>query len=163
MKKRTFVIRSEDIIARVNTFLTAQPKSPLIEVVVRNYKKDRSLMQNALLWLWQTVISEELGWSKEEVHYDMKKRLLVPIYERDDLGYAGMIQAVRRVYAGGSRDDANAMFKQIVKLTSTTDANVKQFTEYLNDIERDMMSKGISLPHPEDRYYDAMGIKNEIS
>ena len=159
MKTRTFVIRSDNEINRLNTFLGAQPKEPLIEAIVREHKKDRSVSQNSLMWLWITVISDELGWTKEEVHEDLKRRLLVPIYERDDTGFAAMIQAVRKVHTEGFKADAKAMSAQIIRMTSTTGATVKQFTEYLKEIERDMMSKGISLPHPSDRYYSAMGIK----
>lgn len=159
MKTRTFVIHSENEIKRLNAFMEAQPKEPLIEVIVREHKKDRSVSQNSLMWLWITIISDELGWAKEEVHEDLKRRLLVPIYERDDPGFAAMIQAVRKVHTEGFKADAKAMSAQIVRMTSTTGATVKQFTEYLKEIERDMTGKGIPLPHPEDRYYSALGIK----
>ena len=159
MKTRTFIIRSDNEIKRLNTFLEAQPKEPLLEVVVRGHKKDRSVSQNSLMWLWITIVSDELGWTKEEVHEDLKRRLLVPIYERDDTGFAAMIKAVRKVHTEGFKADAKAMSAQIIRMTSTTGATVKQFTEYLKEIERDMISKGISLPHPEDRYYSALGIK----
>ena len=155
--KKTFVIRSVDVILRLTEFLKAQSKEPLLEVVVKKHHHDRSIIQNSLYWLWNTVIAEELGMLKEEVHEDLKRRMLVPIYERDDEGYAAMIHAVRKVHTQGFKEDAKALFDQIVKLTSTTNAKVKQFTEYLNEIERDMIGKGIVLPHPEDRYYTAMG------
>jgi|GEM_PF-783692 len=159
MKSKTYIIRSDDQISRLNTFLTAQPSEPVLEVIVQDHKQDRSVLQNSLYWLWNGIISDELGWTKEEVHEDLKRRLLVPIYTRDDLEYSAMIQAVRKVHTKGFKDEAKAMSKQIVKLTSTTTAKVKQFTEYLKDIENDMISKGIVLPHPEDRYYQAMEIK----
>lgn len=159
MKQKTFTLRDENVFKTMIAFIEAQPKGILIEAVIREHKKDRSLRQNSLYWEWVTVISNELGMTKEDQHEDLKKRILVPIYERDDLGYAAMIQAIRRVYSQGLKDDANAMFEHIVRLTSTTNAKVKQFTEYLKEIERDMIGKGIALPHPEDRYYQAMGIK----
>jgi hypothetical protein len=162
MKKRTFIIRSENEISRLSTFLKSQPKEPVLEVIVQDHKKDRTAQQNSLYRLWNSIISDELGWSKEEVEENFKRRFLVPIYERDDIGYAEMIQSVRRVYSQGLKDDANAMFEHIVKLTSTANAKVKQFMEYLKDIERDMADKGIILPHPEDRYIDAVGGKKNV-
>ena len=160
MKKRTYVIQSKEQIQRLNAFLEAQPLEPLIEVIVNDHKKDRSLVQNSLMWRWITVIADELGWTKEEVHIDFKRRLLVPIYTRDDLEYAKMIQAVKKVYTEGLKKESILLAAQIVKLTSTTKTNVKQFTEYLKDIEKDMMGKGIALPHREDvLYFEAMGIK----
>ncbi len=157
MKPKTYIIRSKEIILRLNTFLLSQPKEPTLEVIVRDHKKDRSLAQNSLMWMWITVVSNELGWTKNDVHEHFKKCHLVKIYERDNDGYSAMINAVRRVYSGGAKGDATAMFEHIVKLTSTTSATVKQFTEYLNDIEKDMTGKGIILPHPEDLYNNSMG------
>lgn len=157
--KKTFTIRSPDVISRLTAFLEAQPLEPILEVTIKLYQKDRNLAQNSLMWMWITIIGDEWGWTKDEVHNHFKKSHLVRIYERDDEGYAKMVQSIRRVYSQGFKDDANAMFEQIVRMTSTTSATVKQFTEYLNDIEKDMVSKGIALPHPEDRYYEAMGIK----
>jgi len=156
---KTFVIQSKEVLARLVAYIEAQPAKPLLEVTVKEYHKDRTLAQNRLYWDWVTVISNELGLTKEDEHKDLKKRMLVPIYERDDESYAAMIQAVRKVHKLGHHQEAKDLADKIVDLTSTTDASVKQFTEYLNEIERDMMGKGIALPHPEDRYYTAMGIK----
>ena len=61
MKKKTFIIRSDSIIDRLTAFLKSQPKKPFIEVIVQEYKKDRSLEQNQLYWRWITVISNELS------------------------------------------------------------------------------------------------------
>lgn len=159
MKRRTFIIRSKDVINHLVAFLDVQPNEPVLEVAIYEHKKDRGRLQNSLYWVWITIIANELGLTKEDVHEDLKKRLLVPIYERDEPGFSEMIQAVRKVYTMGHKTEAKTMGKQIVKLTSTTGASAKQFTEYLNEIERDMIGKGIVLPHPKDRYYSAMGIR----
>jgi hypothetical protein len=131
---------------------------PLMEVVVREHKKDRSAAQHSLLWLWYTVIANEMGETKEDVHYFCKRRFLVPIFTRDDPdGYGAMVEAVRTVHRAGLKADSKKMADQIVKLTSTTDCTVAQFTEYLNDIEKHYITIGVSLPHPEDRWIEAMG------
>lgn len=160
--KKTFVLRSNDVISRITAFLEAQPLEPLLEVSISLHNKNRSLAQNSLMWEWITAISNEWGWTKDEVHEHFKKKHLVRIYERDDKGFAAMIQAVRLVHTKGMKQEAAAMSREIIKLTSTTGATVKQFTEYLNDIEKDMISKGISLPHPDD-YNRAMGIKQQTN
>lgn len=156
MKQKTFVIRDKNVLSRLVAFIEAQPKKPLIEVVVKDHHKDRTLLQNSTLWLWITVIGHELGWTKEDVHFNLKKRMLVPIYERDDTGYACMINSIRKLHTDGFKEDSKLLAHQIVRLTSTTSATVKQFAEYLTEIERDMMGKGISLPHKEDQYFDAL-------
>jgi len=156
MKSKTFILRDEKVIAHLIAFINAQPKEPIIEVVVREHKKKRSLLQNSLYWLWVTIISNDLGMTKEDEHFDLRKRMLAPIYERDDLQYSEALKALRDLYSRGFKKEANNLFDQI---TSTTTANVKQFAEYLTEIERDMMGKGIVLPHPEDLYYDSLMIK----
>jgi hypothetical protein len=136
------------------------PDKPEIEVIVQEKKEDRTAAQNSLMWLWITLITEEWeGWEKNDVHEYFKKTHLVPIYERDEPEFAAMINAVRKVYTDGHQVEAKTMEKHIVRMTSTTGATKEQFTEYLKDIEKDMISRGIPLPHPEDRYYSAMGIK----
>lgn len=158
--KKTFVIRSLDVISRITAFLEAQPETPLLEVVVKFHHKDRSQLQNSLYWVWNGIVAEEWGWTKNDVHLHFIKMHLVKIYERDEEGYAAMLEAVRKVYRMGMIKEAKIQADYILENTSTTSANVKQFTEYLNDIEKDMVGKGISLPHPEDQYYSAMGIRN---
>lgn len=156
--KQTLVIRSPEIANRACEILRRLPSSEhVFEVVIRPHKKDRSVAQNALLWSWNTIIAAELGETKEAVHERNKERFLVPIYERDNLEYAEMIEAVRRVYRSGAKHDALALKSHIVRMTSTTTATVAQFTEFLTEIERDAASLGIVLPRPEDLYYEALG------
>lgn len=157
--KKTFVIRSLDVISRVAAYLEAQPLEPVLEVSITLHHKDRSLLQNKLYWIWITVVSDEWGWEKNDVHSYFIKRHLVKIYERDDEGYGTMLEAVRNVHRAGDKKTAQLMAVFVLSKTSTTHANIKQFTEYLKDIEKDMISKGISLPHPSDQYYSAMGVR----
>jgi len=142
--------RAVEIVSRLNL---DKPQ----EVEIREWKKNRSAAQNSLLWKWLTVIAAELGESKEDVHERCKERFLVPILRRDDPDFAAMIGSVNAVHAQGMKAEALALKREIVRLTSTTQMNVHQFTEYLNDIELDARNLGIILPHPEDLYNDALG------
>jgi hypothetical protein len=160
--KKTFIIKDESIIEKLVYFLRNWKESEPWEVIVRPYKADRSVSQNSLYWMWVTVVSNEIGLTKEEVHEDLKKRMLVPIYERDEPGYCEMVNSLRKLYTEGFREESKELHKQIVRLTSTTSATVKQFAEYLTEIERDMVGRGIFLPHPEDRYYEAIGTKQLV-
>jgi hypothetical protein len=158
--KHTFVIRDEHIRGNALKVIEALPLDPINEIIIREHHKDRTIDQNSLYWMWLTLIAGELGETKDSMHHEYKKKFLVHIFERDDPEYAAMIKAVRDVYKIGMEKEASLLADQIVKLTSTTDANVKQFTEYLNDIEHDAISeKRIVLPHPEDKYNFAMGTK----
>lgn len=116
-------------------------------------------MQNSLMWVWVTTVADEWGWTKNDVHKYFIKMHLVKIYERDEEGYAAMLESVRKVHKSGAREVAKIQADYVLDNTSTTSATVKQFTEYLSDIEKDMISRGFSLPHPSDQYYPAMGIR----
>ena len=155
--KHTFILRNEEVQKTAANFVFEMPIDPLHEVIIRPHKKDRTAAQNALMWLWFTTIAGEHGETKEDVHEQYKGQILVHIYERDNPEYAEMIETVRGIHRDGKIKQAKQLHKAIVKLTSTTRATVEQFTEYLNDIEKDAISKGIKLEHPEDRYNLAMG------
>lgn len=151
MKRKIFVIRSKEVINRLVAFLEAQPDKPMLEVAVYDHKQDRSAEQNRYYWQILTIISDELGLSKNETHNLFKKRFLVKIFERDHEGYSSMVNAVRKVHTKGFKQDAKIMSDQIIRLTSTAAATTKQFSEYLNDILHHAANNGIVLPHPEDK------------
>lgn len=159
MNKQTLIIRNDQIRSRAVHIISGLPLEPVHEIVIREHHKDRSAAANSLYWLWLTIIAAELGETKEDAHQRYKEEILVHIYERDDLEFAEMIQAIRKVAASGMVDEARHLEKQVAKLVSTTTATVHQFTEYLQDIEKDAIGMNIILPHPEDRYYLAMGKK----
>ena len=123
-------------------------------VEVKQPKDIRSSAQNRLVWVWNTFIAGETGETKEEVHERMKRRFLVPIFTRDDPAYAEMIAAVNEVHRNGLMAQAKLLSNEIVRLTSTSRASVKQMTEYLTDMEHGCNGDGIYLPHTED-YHDA--------
>jgi hypothetical protein len=158
MKSKTFVIRDEKVLNNLVEFIKNQDK--VIECVVRDHRKKREVIQNSLYWFWITIIGHELGMTKEDVHYNLKERILVPIYMRDDPEYCEMIHSIKRMRKLGMDRECKLFKDQIIKLTSTTTATVQQFAEYLTEMERDSISKGIVLPHKEDQYYDALMIKN---
>lgn len=137
----------------------------LVEIRGLSKRDIRSTFQNKLYWGWlsdaeNTSVNEHSGKTKEEWHYELKKRFLVPIYERDDTGYAATLVALRNVYKNGMKAECEALLKHVVNETSTTNAKIKQFTEYLNDIERYFHALGISLRTDPEIYRAAMGIKN---
>lgn len=126
------------------------PIEPVHEVIIREAKRDRSADQNALYWQWLTIIGSELGMTKDELHEQCKSRHLVPIFTRDNEDYAAMVAAVQAVRSQGMIAEADALWSQVVRMTSTTDCSVRQMTEYLNEIERGAGGLGIRLPHHGD-------------
>lgn len=104
-------------------------------VDIKLYKKNRSLSQNKLYWKWITRIGDSIGYERDELHAIIADKFLP-----DEI-----------VEYGG---------KQIKKDKSTSRLNTKEFTEYLEKIDRFAAAElGIVLPSPEDLYYEAMSIK----
>ena len=151
--KKTFTIvhdaARDEAIKAINELDFAKPHC----VSIGPKRKDRSLAQNSLYWKWLGVIADDTGHTSEELHQTYKREYLVPIFRRDRPGYKAMIKTVGKLK--GERG-FGAMVKEIIRLTSTTDCSVKQFTEYLNEIEKAAGENGYTLPHPED-YREAMG------
>lgn len=150
MKTRSFKIESIRDIQRITALISSNIEHAPLEIIVRKYQKDRSALQNSYYWKILTILADDYGMLKDEVHEMYKRRYLVRIFERDDPGYSEMIDAIRRVNTEGFQQQAKVMGKQIVKLTSTTAASVSQMREYINDIIKHATSQGIGLPHPDD-------------
>lgn len=139
-------------------------KEFLVEIKELTKKDLRSTCQNRLYWEWtsaasSTDINEHAGSTKEEWHFYFKKKFLVPIFERDDLGYAAMLVALRKVYKQGMKGECDVLLNHIVQETSTTDCSILQFSEYLNEIELFLHSLGITLKTDPKIYATAMGKK----
>ncbi|GAG45758.1 unnamed protein product, partial [marine sediment metagenome] len=156
-----FIINSKASTKNVVAFIESQPDTPVLVVEIYEQKKDRTVDQNRLYRLWGGIISDELGWARKDVYTYLRREHLCKIYERDDQGYAEMVNSIRNVWKKGMQKEAEKMHDYIVERTSSADATVKQFMEYLKQIEHDMTDRGIPLPHPEDRYNSAMGIKQQ--
>lgn len=127
--------------------------------VVDTKKKNRSGSQQRLQWLWNTQIGAALELTKEEVHDLMKEAYAVPILTRDSQEYADMISAVREVRKAGMNQQADKLKREIIRLTSTTDFDVKQMAEYLTCMEMFAAEKGARLTFPDDIYQEALGRK----
>lgn len=148
--------------------LETVPDQNEVFVQIKNLTKTeyRKACQNQLYWAWisdcsKTDNNEFAGNSIDEWHYQFKKDYLVRIYERDDKGYAIMMESLRDIYRSGMKSEVEVMRRHIIKETSTSKATVKQFCEYLNEIEKFCHNKGILLRTDSDDYKITFGIKLE--
>ncbi len=153
MQKETFIIRKEEevqpCLAWMKELFTLHGA---LEVTVSTEGHSRSIKQHRLYWLWATEIGNHLGLLKDEIHDMLKRRFAIPIFTRDDADYAKMVLAVKEIRKQGMTEQAEALAKQISKLTSTTDFNMEQMSEYLHDIEVYAADIGAGLSFPEDLY-----------
>jgi hypothetical protein len=110
------------------------PDSDKAIIEIKDDKDSRSIKQNRLYWEWVSVIGGELGYTKDETHAILRDKFL---------GYT----------------ETTTKLSVIKELRSTTKLKVKEFKDYLEQIDILMSEYGIILSRPEDLYYESMGIK----
>lgn len=126
-----FIIDSKEARKRVADYVARLTASPLMCVEVKPYKKNRSVAQNRLLWLFYSEIAKHIGTTPEELHEEMKVRVL------------GVEQKV-------------ILGKEIIQPKSTTKLDVQGMTNFLEAVEALARELNVVLPIPDDYGY-AMG------
>lgn len=87
------------------------------------------------------------------MHFEFKKKFLIGILKRDDDEYAAMCLAIKTLKQSES-EQYEAIANGVIRETSTTRMDTKQFTEYLNLIEAFALKTfGLVLPVPDDFKY----------
>jgi len=115
----------------------------------------RRAEQNRLMWSWltdlkNTTVNQIAGTTVEEWHRKMRKYFLFPIYVRDSEMWALTAASLDIIKQHGTYAQYDEMWARILddegkNRLSTSDANVEQFTEYLDCIERFAHSHGVIL------------------
>lgn len=85
----------------------------------------RTLDQNALYWIWMTVIGNDLGYTKDDMDREMKRHCDAP----------------KRHWKGMDGSDQWEY--------STSGADVAEMAAYMDRIQAWAASEGIGLPTPE--------------
>lgn len=94
-------------------------------VTIKPWKKKRTNNQNALYWEWLSVIANETGHDKDELHTLFRRKFLTP-QQREILG------------------------EECWCLQSTTTLSTVEMSEYMARIQSHVAPFGIHLPIPED-------------
>lgn len=109
-------------------FMCSQLRNGRYWLRIERYVEQRTISQNALMWLWFTCIEREMGTDKQDVH---------DYYCTLFLRRTARINGVEVEIAG-----------------STSKLNTLQMTDFMNKVKADAATElGITLPLPEDRYY----------
>lgn len=96
----------------------------------RIFRKNRSLRQNALFWMWMRCIADETGNDVDTLHNHFCTKYL---------GWYG----------------CEVMGEYHRKVPGTKNLDTKEFDEFLENIRIDMMNnQNIILPDPEDQGWD---------
>ena len=131
----------QEVISKLTPF---QPEKheKVFELEIREHKKNRSKAQNRLMHLWFTKMSREVflthgkqidpeGWKEYFKLFFLGKEVI-------EMPNGQLSERVRR----------------------TRDLNTTQMSAFLNDVDHMAGSEyQIQLPHPEDLWREAMGIK----
>jgi len=126
-------------------------KSWLFEA--KPFEPKRSDSQNRLLNLWYTEIGKQSGngFSYERNFY--KFTYGAPILVRDNQEFAEFYGEL----VANLEHEMCIQAIQFIQVSSIM--KVKQFTEYLNNIDQNSIERGFHLSKPDDIYFQAMGIK----
>lgn len=130
-------------------FVAQQSSEEVLEVTIQPESRKRSLAQNRLYWSWVTQWANHTGDSEARAHHVFKYKFLVTIFYRDDEQYAAMCDSVK-VLKGIDRGHYDKIAAHVIRQTSTTDASVKQMTEYLDRVERYCYANDFKLTIPNE-------------
>lgn len=126
MTAKRFILRNADVVTTAINFIRAININPdeLVEVVVKPYKRNRSLEQNDTYWMIITDIGNELGYTKNDMHEFFMREYLPP----------------RSVEVNG----------KVIEAYSTRELKVGEMKDYLDRIIQWAAEHGIQHRHPED-------------
>jgi len=127
-----FIIKNTDIKRNAQAAIQELDPDKAMEVEIKQPNRSRS--QNALYWQWLTVLSNETGYTKDEMHTLM----------------AGYFLGTETMTVDG---------QAITVAKSTRNLTVGQFSEYLEEIEAWALEHDVYLPHPSDYHFAVYGVK----
>jgi len=119
------------------------------------FKKDRNVAQNRLLYKWLNEIAMQSGngFGHERGFY--KFNYGCPILCRDDDDFNQVYMALVEIY--NYEEMISIMSTGVISVSSIM--KIKQCAEYLTSIEQSAFERGFQLTHPDDYFYEAMGIE----
>jgi len=108
--------------------LTGKP----LTVTIKPKQKKRTELQNNLYWLWLTIIAEETGQDKDDIHDFYKTKFLT-----------------RTIHIKGM----DLIKREAKVIGSTATLNTRSFGEYLDKVQSHAAQFfGVTLPNSEDYY-----------
>lgn len=127
-----FIIDSKDKRRQAAEYVARLTSSPVQCVEIRPYKRNRSQAQNRTMWMWYGTLADHLGCEPEDVHEQMKIRVL---------------GVEKKVVAG----------QALIMPRSTTDLDVDGMSRFMEAIEVLAAELEVTLPMPDDYKYARYG------
>jgi len=120
------------------------------EMVIKEFKHDRTESQRRLMWLWHTEFAKQYGDTKDKAHNRFKYRYVLPVM----LKRTPLNENERKV-----QDQLNSLYDlaktnksamaALVRVISTNHLNTAELSEALTEYDRESSANGIAFPHPD--------------
>lgn len=120
---RVYLIKSETDLNRLYDDIEKALVDGEIEVEWSEYVPKRSIAQNRLLWTFYTHIGDKIGCTSNQMH----------LYYRNEFLSPKLVTIIDKTF---------------YELPSTTELSMKEFADYLLNIEAHAAEHGYSLPAP---------------
>lgn len=133
-----FIILNEKVRTNAIEYIKQQNIDKPLQMDIKPYKRNRTLSQNNLYWMWIPYLAEHFGYTEEEMH--------------DELKYAFL----------GETTYINRKGIERVKPISTTTLKTKGMADYLTKVEVLANKEEIKLPIPDDYKFAMMHDKDNL-
>lgn len=163
IEPKSFVIKDHSSTVVVQGYLMKHLQiaidqgKPLVVHIDQKQEDDRTKAQNRLYWLWVTQWAKHTGSDKDSEHIFFRRKFLARIFQRDDVGMyretISVMNNLEQVLGLSEKQLYDKIANEMADKMSTTEANTKQFTEYLNDIHAFCLKHGCYLNTPDDLMY----------
>lgn len=128
--------------------LAIDPKKPMV-VTIKEEAETRRLKQNRLGFCWYNELGKLTGHGKDYERYRLKLTIGIPIVREDPEFNAFYLNAI-----DGLPYDQKLAAMEYVPVTRFM--SVKQFAQYLTEIDRESAKNGYPLSQPDDLYWAAL-------
>lgn len=129
-----FIIETREKRVEAANFVARLPSSPKYCVEIKPYKRNRTLAQNRTMWMWYHVLADHLGCEPDDVHEQMKVRVL---------------GVERKVIAG----------QACIIPRSTTTLDTTGMARFMDAIEALAAELEVTLPNTDEYAYAKQGAK----
>ena len=124
---KIFLVRTEEDLGKVYDYAEQELLHGELEIEVKPYVPKRSTLQNRLYWEYMTQLGDHTGHTKDEMSLFFKWKFL-------------------------GTDPSSVYGQSFNAVRSTTDLTVKEFNEFLRNIEVFAAEQGFQFKCPQ--YYD---------
>jgi len=147
-----FVLNSDSVVENCCNWIADNYSDECdLEVIIQSIDEKRSGKQRRLQYMWYTQIAKEWGWSVKRVRNFYMEKYAVVMFYRDNINdAANTVDCIKSLKDQALLGQYKQLKLHFVESITTSSFSVKQNSEYLNQVERHAISKGVGLLIPDD-------------